>query len=191
MLCAAHLGCLKSPHNLKVKASPYLKLPAASSAPGPSMDEAPLVENTHRSSKTKGKSRPGDVQNRFNRGADLPKSRPRPSKIEAWKLQNQARSPLGRVRTVGGQWGAGRNAEKYAKMRNLALRWKPKRLQNRGSNPKKATLRHSTCSASILQWLERSFGKVLGRFFGGEVRAESKKMHCGKSQQNIGWAHKF
>ena len=155
------------------------------------MDEAPLVEGTHRSSKTKAKSRPRDVQNRFRRGPDLPKSRPRPSKIEAWSLQNRARSPFGRLRTVGGQWGDGRNAEKYPKMRNLAPTWTPKRLQNRGPRPKKSTLKNSALSASVLQWFGCRFGKVLGRFFGAEVRAESKKLHCVKSQQNIGWAHKF
>ena len=99
---------------------------------------------THRSSKTKSKSRPRDFQNRFRRAPVLPKSSPRPSKIEAWSLQNRARSSFGRLRTVGGQWGDGRNAEKYPKMRNLAPTWRPKRLQNRDPKPKKSTLKNST-----------------------------------------------
>ena len=68
--------------------------------------------------------------------------------------------------------------------------WRPKRFQNRRRNPKKSMLKNSTFAASIFQWFGFRFGKVFGRFFGPDIRAESKKLNCVKSQ-NMGRAHKF
>ena len=58
-------------------------------------------------------------------------------------------------------------------MANLAPSWRPKRLQNRGQNPKKSMLKNNTFSASILEGFGPRFGRVLGRFFGTKMHAES------------------
>ena len=55
----------------------------------------------------------------------------------------------------------------------MAPSWRPKRLQNRGQNPKKSMLKNNTFSASILEGFGPRFGRVFGRFFGPKIHAES------------------
>ena len=76
-------------------------------------------------------------------------------------------------------------------MTNLGPAWGPKRLQNRGSNPKKSKLKNSTFSTSIFLRFGPRFGRVFGWFVGREVRAARQKLKYVESQQNISWAHEI
>ena len=58
-------------------------------------------------------------------------------------------------------------------MANLAPSWKPKRLQNRGPNPKKSMSKSNTYSASVFSWLGLRFGRFFGRYF--EPNMDAKK----------------
>ena len=58
-------------------------------------------------------------------------------------------------------------------MANLAPTWRPKRLPNRGRNPKKMMLKNSTFSASIWEGFGPRFGRVFGRFFELKMDARS------------------
>ena len=62
------------------------------------------------------------------------------------------------------------------KMPNLAPTWRPKRLQNRGPNPKKSMLKNSTFLASIFKGFGPRFGVVFGRFFGSKMYAKSEHL---------------
>ena len=73
----------------------------------------------------------------------------------------------------------------------LAPSWRPKRLQNRGRNPKKSMLKNNTFLTSILRGFGRRFGRIFGRFFGPKMHAKSEEPKYVKSQQNIAWAHVF
>ena len=70
-------------------------------------------------------------------------------------------------------------------MANLAPSWKPKRLQNRGQNPKKSMLKNNTFSASILEGFGPRFGRVFGRFFGPKIHAESDVKKSVRQAKNI------
>ena len=62
------------------------------------------------------------------------------------------------------------------KMPNLAPTWRPKRLQNRGPNPKKSMLKNSTFLASIFKGFGLRFGVIFNRFFEPEMLAKSKHL---------------
>ena len=66
-------------------------------------------------------------------------------------------------------------------MANLAPSWRPKRLQNRGRNPKKSMLKNSTFSASIFEGFGPRFGGVLGRFFGRKIKENRKSVIFAKT----------
>ena len=70
-------------------------------------------------------------------------------------------------------------------MANLAPSWRPKRLQNRGPNPKKSMLKNNTFSASILEGFGPRFGRVFGRFFAPKIHAESDFKKSVRQAKNI------
>ena len=67
----------------------------------------------------------------------------------------------------------------------MAPSWRPKRLQNRGQNPKKSMLKNNTFSASILEGFGPRFGRVFGRFFGPKIHAESDLKKSVRQAKNI------
>ena len=66
-------------------------------------------------------------------------------------------------------------------MANLAPSWRPKRLQNRGPNPKKSMLKNNTFSASILEGFGPCFGRVFSRFFGAKMRGNCENAMFAKT----------
>ena len=66
----------------------------------------------------------------------------------------------------------------------MAPSWRPKRLQNRGQNPKKSMLKNNTFSASILEGFGPRFGRVFGRFFGPKIHAESDSKKSVRQAKN-------
>ena len=64
---------------------------------------------------------------------------------------------------------------------NLAPSWKPKRLQNRGRNPKKSMLKNNTFLASIFSSFGLRFGRVFGRFFGPKMHENCKNTFLAKT----------
>ena len=59
-------------------------------------------------------------------------------------------------------------------MANLAPSWRPKRLQNRGQNPKKSMLKNKPFFVSIFKGFGPHFEEVLGGVLGPKMRKKSK-----------------
>ena len=89
-----------------------------------------------------------------NRGPEPPKSRPEASKMAFFEDLSLKRVQTGRSLT---SW--------VGKMANLAPTWRPRRLQDRGRNPKKSMLKKASFLASIFKGFGPRFGRVFGRFF--------------------------
>ena len=68
-----------------------------------------------------------------------------------------------------------------AKMANMAPSWRPKRLQNRGRNPKKSMLKNNTFLTSIFSSFGLRFARVFGRFFGSKMHENSKNTFLAKT----------
>ena len=51
--------------------------------------------------------------------------------------------------------------------------WRPKSLQDRGRNPKKAMLKHNIFLASIFKGFGPRFGRAFGRFFEPKMQARA------------------
>ena len=66
-------------------------------------------------------------------------------------------------------------------MADLASFWRPKRLQNRGRNPKKSMLKKASFLASIFKWFGRGFGRVFDRFFKPKMHATSERAILAKT----------
>ena len=66
-------------------------------------------------------------------------------------------------------------------MTNLAPSWRPKRLQNRGRNPKKSMLKNNTFLTSIFSSFGLRFGRVFGRFFGPKMHENCKNTFLAKT----------
>ena len=97
-----------------------------------------------------------------NRGPEPPKSRPGPSKIEPG---GSSRDNFGR-HLISASLKEQSLISKFGFSANLAPSWRPKRLQNRGRNPKKSMLKKALFLASILKGFGPRFGEVFERFFG-------------------------
>ena len=69
---------------------------------------------------------------------------------------------------------------------NLAPSWRPKRLQNRGRNPKKSMLKNNTFLTSIFKGFGRRFGLVFGRFFGPKMHSKSDSKKSARQAKSIG-----
>ena len=66
-------------------------------------------------------------------------------------------------------------------MANLAPSWRPKRLENRGRNPKKSMLKNNTFFASFFERFGPRFGNVFGRFFQAKMHEKCKTMILAKT----------
>ena len=73
----------------------------------------------------------------------------------------------------------------------LALRaarrtWRPKRLPDRGQNPKKSMLKKASFSVSIFQGFQPPFGRVFGRIFWPKMDAKSDLKKSLRQAKSIG-----
>ena len=118
-----------------------------------------------------------EAQGLQNQDPGLRKSSPGPSKtlfLRIFKLRSPSlTSKEEAVKKVKNERPRNFFGPKWA---NLAPTWRPKRLQNRGPNPKKSMLKNSTFLASIFKGFGPRFGMIFNRFFGPEMLAKSKHL---------------